>query len=263
MAEEGNQSFTINKELSLSSDIKTACWCPTMDLCAVVSTDGQLRLHRMDWQQLWAVAPEALITAICWRPDGKELAVGHINGALSMLDVETGDITAAHKVHYAAIATVSWADQADSMPTDPKQASTLSNSGLFNPKHSVMPHQRYKRLFAPPILEPYPPSSTEPPPHPYDFCMEAVGAPAWPQDRPGLSLLAVADVRGVITLWLQGQVQIAEVAGNAISSSIFGPAGVHSVNDEEQEQYNLLHVSEVVLHIAAKASALVYAKAFA
>eukprot|EP00882_Tetradesmus_deserticola_P027458 GHRQ01030401.1.p1 GENE.GHRQ01030401.1~~GHRQ01030401.1.p1 ORF type:complete len:159 (-),score=28.72 GHRQ01030401.1:246-722(-) len=83
-------AFTITTELALSSDIPIACWCPTMDLCAVVSADGQLHLHRMDWQLLWAVSPEALVTAVTWRPDGKEIAAGHANGAISILDVETG-----------------------------------------------------------------------------------------------------------------------------------------------------------------------------
>jgi WD40 repeat protein len=87
----GAAAFTITTELALSSDISIACWCPTMDLCAVVSADGQLHLHRMDWQLLWAVSPEALITAVTWRPDGKEIAAGHANGAISILDVETGD----------------------------------------------------------------------------------------------------------------------------------------------------------------------------
>jgi WD40 repeat protein len=86
----GAAAFTITTELALSSDISIACWCPTMDLCAVVSADGQLHLHRMDWQLLWAVSPEALVTAVTWRPDGKEIAAGHANGAISILDVETG-----------------------------------------------------------------------------------------------------------------------------------------------------------------------------
>jgi hypothetical protein len=54
-------SFSLTKELALSSDIVLTCWCPTMDLCAVVSADGQLHLHRMDWQQLWALSPEVCV----------------------------------------------------------------------------------------------------------------------------------------------------------------------------------------------------------
>lgn len=240
MEEGALQNFSITKELSLSSDIKLACWCPTMDLCVVVSTDGQLHLHRMDWQQLWAISPEALITAVCWRPDGKELAAGHANGAVSIIDVETGDVLAAHKVHYAGIATLYWADQA----ADCTNNSNLQN--LFGPQHSVAPHQRYKRLFAPPVLEPLPLNGTEALPNPYDFSSEAVGAPAWPQQREGLSLLTVADVRGLISIWLQGQVQIAEVSGASINSSIFlvdSSTAPEQQEDQEPEQYKLLHVS--------------------
>jgi anaphase-promoting complex subunit 4 len=53
-----DNSFTLTKDVALTSDIVLTCWCPTMDLCAVVSSDGQLHLHRMDWQQLWALSPE-------------------------------------------------------------------------------------------------------------------------------------------------------------------------------------------------------------
>lgn len=56
-----SQNFSLTKELALSSDIVLTCWCPTMDLCAVVSVDGQLHLHRMDWQQLWALSPEVCL----------------------------------------------------------------------------------------------------------------------------------------------------------------------------------------------------------
>lgn len=58
-------AFTLTKDLPLSSDIVLSCWCPTMDLCAVVYSDGQLHLHRMDWQQLWAASPE--VRAVCGR----------------------------------------------------------------------------------------------------------------------------------------------------------------------------------------------------
>eukprot|EP00878_Enallax_costatus_P019559 GHUV01020636.1.p1 GENE.GHUV01020636.1~~GHUV01020636.1.p1 ORF type:complete len:270 (+),score=46.40 GHUV01020636.1:387-1196(+) len=245
MEEAATQNFSLTKELSLSSDITIASWCPTMDLCAVVSTDGQLHLHRMDWQQLWAISPESLITAVCWRPDGKELAAGHANGGISILYVETGDVVASHKVHYAGIATISWADSADNSSTG--FGSQIRD--IFGHQHSLAPHQRYKRLFAPPILEPRPPNSSEPPPNPYDFSLEAVGAPMWPHEREGVSLMTAADVRGVVSIWLQGQVQIAEVAGGSISSSVYGSRGSTEEDDtqeeqqQEAEQYKLLHVS--------------------
>lgn len=230
-----NNSFSLTKELALSSDIVLTCWCPTMDLCAVVSADGQLHLHRMDWQQLWALSPEALVTALCWRPDGKQLATGHANGAISVLDVETGDVVSDNKVHYAAITTLQWSDQA-SPAASTNGGKPPAGQQLLAPQHSMLPHQRFKRLFAPPELSPFPPNSTEPLPDPYDMCMEAAGAASWPAERAGLSLLCAGDARGHISLWLQGQVQIAEVAG-----------GVHASEDEEGDSlaaagpYQLVH----------------------
>ncbi|KAF6264340.1 anaphase-promoting complex, cyclosome, subunit 4-domain-containing protein [Scenedesmus sp. NREL 46B-D3] len=235
----GVAAFTITTELALSSDIPIACWCPTMDLCAVVSADGQLHLHRMDWQLLWAVSPEALITAVTWRPDGKEIAAGHANGAISILDVETGDIVSEHKVHYAGISSIIWCDQAAT------SSHSSSKGSLFSPHQSMQPHQRYKRLFVPPALEPHPPSSTEPLPDPYEICMEAAGPASWPAERPGLSLLAAADVRGRVSLWLQGQVQVAELTALVMPrASVAGGAAEdkNSLQEEEEERYRLLHV---------------------
>lgn len=185
------------------------------------------------------------MTALCWRPDGKQLAAGHANGAVSILDVETGDVVSENKVHYAGIATLQWSDQAGRAPAHNSPGGSMkapapAGQQLLAPQHSMLPHQRFKRLFAPPELSPFPPNSTEPLPDPYDLCMELAGAAAWPAERPGLSLLCAGDVRGHISLWLQGQVQIAEVAG-----------GVPSSNSDEDEAgaaaaegpYQLLHVS--------------------
>ena len=62
-----------------------------MDLLALSTADGQLCLHRLNWQRLWAVSPESSVTSLCWRPDGKVLACGYEDGFISLLDVENGD----------------------------------------------------------------------------------------------------------------------------------------------------------------------------
>ena len=46
---------------------------------------------RLNWQRLWAVTPEPPATALCWRPDGMALAVGHQDGTVSILDAENGE----------------------------------------------------------------------------------------------------------------------------------------------------------------------------
>lgn len=185
------------------------------------------------------------MTALCWRPDGKQLASGHANGAISILDVETGNVVSDNKVHYAGIATLQWSDQAA-----PAASTTGSKppagQQLLAPQHSMQPHQRFKQLFAPPELSPFPPNSAEPLPVPYDMCMEASGAASWPAERAGLSLLCAGDARGHISLWLQGQVQIAEVAG-----------GVHGSEDGDGDAlaadgpYQLVHVSSWLCELAA------------
>lgn len=59
---------------SLMLQVVLGCWCPTMDLLALVAEDGQLAVHRLEWQKLWVAVPEAPITALCWRPDGEARA---------------------------------------------------------------------------------------------------------------------------------------------------------------------------------------------
>jgi hypothetical protein len=69
-------AFTRLLDQGLTADVARAAWSPTMDLLALVFADGQLCLHRLNWQRLWAVTPERPLTALCWRPDGKALAAG-------------------------------------------------------------------------------------------------------------------------------------------------------------------------------------------
>ncbi len=68
--------------------MKIAAWNPEKDLLAMVTQDHQLLVHRFNWQRLWAVSPDQRVTAICWRPDGKALAVGHHDGSIAIRDVE-------------------------------------------------------------------------------------------------------------------------------------------------------------------------------
>ena len=75
MAGEG-AAFTRLLDKGLSADVALAAWSPTMDLLALVTADGQLCVHRLNWQRLWAVTPERPVTALCWRTDGKALATG-------------------------------------------------------------------------------------------------------------------------------------------------------------------------------------------
>lgn len=68
-------AFTQLLDRSLASDVVLASWCPTMDLLALVMSDSQLSVNRLNKQRLWVLAPDSKITAISWQPDGKILAI--------------------------------------------------------------------------------------------------------------------------------------------------------------------------------------------
>ena len=97
-------TFTLLVDRPLSAVVRVAVWCPTMDLIALAAADGQLSVRRLNWQSLWSVTPGADAAtggsggsaeagrgdAVVWRPDGKALAVGGADGAVTMLDAEDG-----------------------------------------------------------------------------------------------------------------------------------------------------------------------------
>ncbi|CAB81260.1 hypothetical protein [Arabidopsis thaliana] len=68
--------------------IKIAEWNPEKDLLAMVTEDSKILLHRFNWQRLWTISPGKPVTSLCWRPDGKAIAVGLEDGTISLHDVE-------------------------------------------------------------------------------------------------------------------------------------------------------------------------------
>ncbi|KAK6154689.1 hypothetical protein DH2020_008937 [Rehmannia glutinosa] len=82
--------FQLQFDKPVASQIKLAEWNPEKDLLAMVTEDSKLLLHRFNWQRLWTASPGKCITSICWRPDGKAIAVGLDDGTISLHDVEAG-----------------------------------------------------------------------------------------------------------------------------------------------------------------------------
>ncbi len=160
----------------LHAEACLCAWCPTMDICALVLDDGQqLQLHRLNWQLLWMASPEALITAICWSPDGRQLAAGHQDGSVSIYDVESGEV----RTHHAGPATsgpgsqivsIAWTAQQDNQTTTGMATVAVHQQQVLSSYKS-----RHKRLFAPPpIHDPSsipsgPNSNTPPDPYPALF----------------------------------------------------------------------------------------------
>ena len=93
---------------------------PQMDILALLTLDGTLMVNRTtSWQCLLAptdAVAAGAISALCWSPDGRQLALGHRRGGLSILDVEAGALVSRtcysdHMVHNSCISLMFWALQ--------------------------------------------------------------------------------------------------------------------------------------------------------
>ncbi|KAJ6364110.1 hypothetical protein OIU76_029119 [Salix suchowensis] len=84
--------FQLQFDKPVASQVKIAEWNPEKDLLAMVTEDSKILLHRFNWQRLWTISPGRNITSLCWRPDGKAIAVGLEDGTISLHDVENGKL---------------------------------------------------------------------------------------------------------------------------------------------------------------------------
>ena len=91
-------------------------WCPTMDLLALATADGQLSVARLEWSKtggerehkLWTSNPDAPVTSLGWRADGKVLVSGHADGSVHLHDVEDGEVLHVSRPHAAAVTSLHW-----------------------------------------------------------------------------------------------------------------------------------------------------------
>ncbi|XP_073122681.1 anaphase-promoting complex subunit 4 isoform X2 [Henckelia pumila] len=104
----GAVPFQLQFDKPIASQIKIAEWNPEKDLLALVTEDSKLLLHRFNWQRLWIISTGKCITSICWRPDGKAIAVGLEDGAISLHDVENGKVLRSMKFHSVSVVCLSW-----------------------------------------------------------------------------------------------------------------------------------------------------------
>ncbi|EIE25305.1 hypothetical protein COCSUDRAFT_46664 [Coccomyxa subellipsoidea C-169] len=104
-------AFTQLLDRGLASDVVLASWCPTMDLLALVMSDSQLSVNRLNKQRLWALAPDSKITAITWQPDGKILAIAMQRGGIWLLDVENGEARVKDWEQEPPVVHLSWTEE--------------------------------------------------------------------------------------------------------------------------------------------------------
>lgn len=100
----------------------------------MVTEDSTILLHRFNWQRLWTISPGRCITSLCWRPDGKAIAVGLEDGTISLHDVENGKLLRSLKSHTVAVVSLNWEEDGQSTE-DTNETSTYEDrtSRFFPP----------------------------------------------------------------------------------------------------------------------------------
>lgn len=129
--------FQLQFDKPVASQIKIAEWNPEKDLLAMVTEDSKILLHRFNWQRLWTISPGRCITSLCWRPDGKAIAVGLQDGTISLHDVENGKLLRSMKSHTVAVVCLNWEDDG---------GGEISDENLYISKYE----DRTSRFFPPP-----------------------------------------------------------------------------------------------------------------
>lgn len=84
------QSFKLLSERFVSQEVSLMEWSPRMDLIALGMVTGEVSLYRLSWMRVWSMDARRGDTpkAFAWRPDGKALAVGWSDGAVSLHEIE-------------------------------------------------------------------------------------------------------------------------------------------------------------------------------
>ncbi|KAE7995578.1 hypothetical protein FH972_000358 [Carpinus fangiana] len=131
--------FQLQFDKPVASQIKISEWNPEKDLLAMVTEDSKILLHRFNWQRLWTISPGRCITSLCWRPDGKAIAVGLEDGTVSLHDVENGRLLRSLKSHTVAVVCLNWEEDGHMITDDNGNLSTYEDrtSRFFPPTPTV------------------------------------------------------------------------------------------------------------------------------
>ena len=94
-------SFRQLESKSCAAEIQCMKWSSKMDLLALITAEGEVWLHRLSWKRVWSVpSTEGRAVSLAWRPDGKVLAVGYVDGTIKLYDIENSDCI--HKLSVGA-----------------------------------------------------------------------------------------------------------------------------------------------------------------
>jgi len=103
------ENFSILGEKEIGGSVRLSSWSPTMDLFVVTYEETHtMELFHMNLRKLWSISHDARPSSICWRPDGKCIAVGFENGKMALIDAETSDVVTLSTEHKSVVSLVYW-----------------------------------------------------------------------------------------------------------------------------------------------------------
>lgn len=132
-------------------------------------------------------------TALEWRPDGKQLAVGLEDGSLLLLNTEDGEVAQRARLLPDALVAISWTESAAAAGPRGSGGSEAATAS------SHLAEDRTRRMFAPP--PPSVPAAAAGLAVGYATCgKHGAGGAAWPPEPARLAVLAGASAAGDLVL---------------------------------------------------------------
>ncbi|PWW79833.1 hypothetical protein C7212DRAFT_273504 [Tuber magnatum] len=148
------------KILPIAARPGLAAWSPQLDLIAIVTSNENILLYRMNGQRVWGVAhrkeklaSDVRVEKLQWRPDGKMLALGYSDGSTRIYDVNNGKQI--HRItsevsNFGKVTCVGWVDNHSDSKSPSHASETKSTEctpqalfdmdvGQMLPRLSVLP----------------------------------------------------------------------------------------------------------------------------
>jgi WD40 repeat protein len=105
-------SYQLRDTKPSGGEIVQMAWSPKMDLIVAALSDNTILLNRLSWQRVWTLPPSSGdVSVLCWRPDGRVIAVGRRNSQVSLHGIEKG-----HELHSFSVGSTVTAMRWISLP---------------------------------------------------------------------------------------------------------------------------------------------------
>ncbi|CAH0559316.1 unnamed protein product [Brassicogethes aeneus] len=136
------------EEKNVKNEITHMVWSSRMDLVALANNRGEVALHRLTWTRAWILNPPkegVLVKGICWRPDGKILAIAYSTGEVHLVGIENKNILNVSNVN-GDITYISWVQE--KLENKVQKTSNLLDQDI-NEDNDYMKNVDFSSIFLP------------------------------------------------------------------------------------------------------------------